>query len=61
MIGLISRRQVALRMESQAFGRRIFAENPKQFVKRFQHYWCAWRSEVETDKLVTYAPELVTV
>jgi CHAD domain-containing protein len=45
LVGLIDRRQAELRHIAQLLGRRIYAEAPKRFAKRFQTYWSAWRSE----------------
>lgn len=47
LTGLISRRQVELRMQAETLGARIFAENGKRFTKRLRAYWKAWHTEIE--------------
>lgn len=44
LLELIEGRRVALRTEAEALGRRLYADKPKVFVRRFGAYWQVWRS-----------------
>jgi CHAD domain-containing protein len=57
VIGLVTRRQVELRVRAAAIGARLFAEKPKAFERRMEQYWSAWHQEPSR---VGYRPELVT-
>jgi CHAD domain-containing protein len=43
LFALIERRQEELRERSEQLGERIFAERPRDFVRRIHRYWHAWR------------------
>lgn len=47
LIGLIDRRRARLQEEARSLGERVYAEKPKQLAQRLEHYWRAWRIEVE--------------
>ena len=59
-IGLMDRRQVELRTKAKALGERLFAEKPKQLLRRFGAYWTVWRRETRREPQVVHKPELVT-
>jgi CHAD domain-containing protein len=43
ILDLIDRRAAKLRSEAEPLGRRLYAEKPKRFVRRFRSYWKTWR------------------
>lgn len=47
LLGLIDRRRAQLQEEARSLGERVYAEKPRQLVRRLEHYWRAWRTEVE--------------
>jgi CHAD domain-containing protein len=42
--GLIDHRLIEIQAGSTLLGQRLFAENPKRFVRRVSAYWAVWRS-----------------
>jgi CHAD domain-containing protein len=49
LLGLITQRQIELRAKGKQIGARLYAEPPKQFVKRLRSYWKAWRNDAATE------------
>jgi len=45
LLALIDARRRALQAEALLLGDRLYAESPKAFVGRLEHYWRAWRAE----------------
>ena len=41
---LIERRQIELRNEALALGTKLYEAKPKEFTRRFEKYWRAWRA-----------------
>jgi CHAD domain-containing protein len=44
LVAAAERRQDALLADAVALGRRLYAEKPKDFGRRYEAYWEAWRS-----------------
>ncbi len=40
-------RRHELRAEARLLGRRLYADKPQQFIRRFGAYWKAWQKECE--------------
>ena len=45
LLGLIKRRQAELQATARPIGMWIYAETPRQFIERMEHYWEAWQTE----------------
>jgi CHAD domain-containing protein len=45
LVELIQARQGELRSQAQGTGRRIYAERPRDFMRRLRAYWRAWGAE----------------
>jgi CHAD domain-containing protein len=45
LVGLTERRREELLSQALDLGRRLYAEKPKAFGRRFEAYWLAWRPE----------------
>ena len=43
VVGLIEGRREEIRVEARLLGRRLYAETPKRFVRRYQAYWRVWQ------------------
>lgn len=61
ILGLLTQRQVELRLEARLLGVRMFAEKPKRFVKRLSQYWHAMRCGSRQLPQEEHAPHLVTI
>jgi CHAD domain-containing protein len=46
VLTLAERRRLELQAEAQAIGRRIYAEKPRDFIKRIYVYWEIWHAEI---------------
>jgi CHAD domain-containing protein len=46
LLTLAERRKIELQAEAQAIGRRVYAERPRDFVRRIQIYWRTWHGEI---------------
>lgn len=51
LLDLADRRRDELRAGMRPLGRRVFAEQPKALVSRYEAYWRAWRKEVTADEV----------
>ncbi len=56
--GLLDRRVFELQAEAQAIGCRVYADKPKNFIRRMRRYWDTWQSEV-TPSLESAQPALL--
>jgi hypothetical protein len=45
LLPIVKREQKELRAKADAFGKRMYDEKPKQFVKAIRHLWDEWRTE----------------
>lgn len=45
LLGTIARRQVELRRDARWLGLRVYAEKPRDLVRRIGRYWAAWQDE----------------
>jgi D-xylono/L-arabinono-1,4-lactonase len=45
LLGLVEERQQSLRQRAWQLGARIYAERPRDFVRRLRGYWRAWQRE----------------
>ena len=59
LLGLITQRQIELRAKAKRLGARLYAEPPKQFVKRLRSYWRAWQSDAETEPQTIHTSQWV--
>jgi len=51
LVALIDQRRGELEVEAKRLGERIYGENPKAFVSRFEVYWHAWCAEAKIDPI----------
>jgi hypothetical protein len=50
IITLVDRRCSELESEAQSIGERVYAERPRSFADRLEHYWRAWEQYGETGR-----------
>jgi CHAD domain-containing protein len=50
LLALIDRRRSELRQEAQLLGNRFFVDRPREFARRLERYWKAWRSQAAAER-----------
>lgn len=60
LVGLITQRQVELRVGARTLGTRVFAEKPKQFSARLRCYWKARQDEATASPKRSRSWRLIT-
>jgi CHAD domain-containing protein len=58
---LIDTYQRKLRLEAEGLGSRLYNEKPKQWRRRVEHSWEAWKKEQRTKKFMEKHPPLLEV
>ncbi len=51
LVALIDQRRGELQLEARLLGERVYAEQPRALIQRFQAWWDAWSAEVKIDPI----------